>query len=90
MWCALPRDFVDFAALTERFSVSELCTLATRKDGGFRPHGLAEILRAFPNRPASRYAEFPVDYEDLGATVAAAAAEIGRLFPLSPSSGIDV
>ncbi|MCY3786864.1 MAG: nucleotidyl transferase AbiEii/AbiGii toxin family protein [bacterium] len=36
LWArALPRDFVDFASLTERFSVGELCALAARKDGGF-------------------------------------------------------
>jgi len=90
LWArALPRDFVDFAALTERFSVSKLCALAAEKDAGFRPLGLADILQAFPNRPASRYAEFPVDYEDLSATIAAAAERIRHLVPSPDPSDLN-
>jgi len=94
LWArALPRDFVDFAALSERFSVAELCALASRKDGGFRPvgpEGLGAVLAAFPSRAPSAYAEFPVDYHRLAATIAAAAAEISRLFPPTPSLGVDI
>ena len=94
LWArGLPRDFVDFAALTERFSVAELCALASRKDGGFHPagpEGLDAVLAAFPSRPPAAFAEFPVDYPRLAATIEAAAAEIGRLFPLEPSTGLDI
>ncbi len=94
LWArALPRDFVDFAALTERFSIAELCALASRKDGGFRPggpEGLGAVLAAFPSRAPGAYAEFPVDYRRLAATIAAASAEIDRLFPPAPPAGADI
>ena len=76
---------VDFATLTERFSVAEPCAVGTRKDGDFLLAGRAElsdVLAAFPSRAPAAYAEFPVDYQRLAATLTAAA-EIGRLFPLS-------
>jgi len=94
LWArGLPRDFVDFAALTERFSVAELCALAARKDGGFLPagpEGLVAVLAAFPALPPSAYAEFPVDYPLLAATIEAAVAEVERLFPPEPSAGLDI
>lgn len=94
LWArALPRDFVDFAALTKRFSVAELCALAVRKDDGFiaaGENGLGEVLAAFPSLPPSAFGEFPVDYQRLAAVVAAAGAEIERLFPVPPSPGVDV
>lgn len=89
LWArALPRHFVDFAALTERFSIAELCALAARKDTGFRPagpEGLGAILTSFSSREPAAYAEFPVDYQVLAEAIASAAAEIGRLFPPEPS-----
>ena len=36
------RDFVDFQSLAERFSITELCVLAGRKDLGFRPGAAVE------------------------------------------------
>ena len=42
-----PRDYIDFAALAERFSIEELCDLAAQKDLGFRPENLARTLDRF-------------------------------------------
>ena len=81
------RDFVDFAALTERFTVGELCALAARKDAGFRASRLGRVLAAFENRAPGVYADFPVDYQHLRATIATAAEEIARLHQ-SPEAGL--
>ena len=42
-----PRDYIDFSALAERFSIKELCDLAAQKDLGFRPENLARTLDRF-------------------------------------------
>lgn len=79
------RDFVDFAALTERFTVAELCALAARKDGGFNPERLARVLAAFGNRNPAAYAEYPVDYQHLRAAIGSALAQIEHLLgPAGP------
>ena len=82
------RDFVDFAALTERFTVAELCELAASKDGGFQGHMLADRLAAFEQIDVEEFAAYPVDYHHLRSTIAAAAAEVARLHP--GPSGLDV
>ena len=41
---AEPRDYIDFRALAQRFSLTELCNLAASKDGGFTPSLLAAAL----------------------------------------------
>ena len=43
----LPRDYIDFAALTAIFSVGELCDLAASKDTGFDPSRLVDTLIRF-------------------------------------------
>lgn len=41
------RDFVDLAALEPRFGLAHLCELAERKDAGFQPSVLAEMVDRF-------------------------------------------
>lgn len=38
------RDYIDFRALAQRFSLTELCDLAASKDGGFTASLLADAL----------------------------------------------
>jgi hypothetical protein len=44
---AQARDFIDVAALVERFSLRRLCDLATEKDRGFSRTVLVEMLGSF-------------------------------------------
>ena len=44
------RDYIDFRALAERFTLTELCDLATAKDAGFTPSLLAEALNYIDER----------------------------------------
>ena len=80
------RDFIDFAALAERFTLAELCALAAEKDGGF--HG--SRLAALEQIGVEEFAEYQIDYHNLRATIAAAAAEVARLHPGPDPSGFDV
>ena len=41
---AEPRDYIDFQALAQRFTLAELCNLAAAKDAGFTPSLLADAL----------------------------------------------
>lgn len=41
---AEPRDYIDFRALAQKFSLTELCDLAASKDDGFTPSLLADAL----------------------------------------------
>lgn len=41
---AEPRDYIDFRALAQRFSLNELCELAAAKDDGFTPALLGDAL----------------------------------------------
>ena len=68
------RDFIDFAALTARFTIAELCDLAAERDAGFHGSRLSDRLAAFGEIPAAefaRYALYRVDYDRLRATIAA-------------------
>lgn len=87
---AEPRDFIDFAALAERFTLAELCDLAAEKDGGFHGSRLAARLAAFAQIGVEEFAHYPVDYDQLQATIAAAAAEVAQLHPGPDPSGLDV
>ena len=84
------RDFIDFAALAERFTLAELCALAAEKDGGFHGSRLATRLAAFEQIGVEEFAEYQIDYHNLRATIAAAAAEVARLHPGPDPSGFDV
>ncbi len=87
------RDFIDFAALTARFTIAELCDLAAERDAGFHGSRLSDRLAAFGEIPAAefaRYALYRVDYDRLRATIAAAAEEVARLHPGPDPSGFDV
>jgi hypothetical protein len=44
---AAGRDFLDAAALIDRFGLQAMCRLATEKDPGFSPAVLAEMLASF-------------------------------------------
>ena len=44
---AQARDFVDVAALVDRFGLDRLCELAAEKDPGFSPGVFAEMLASF-------------------------------------------
>ena len=87
---AEPRDFIDFAALAERFTLAELCDLAAEKDGGFHGSRLAARLAAFAQIGVEEFADYPVNYHQLQSTIATAAAEVARLHPGPDPSGLDV
>lgn len=48
---AEPRDYIDFRALAQRFSLNEICELAGAKDAGFTPTLLAEALDYIEEHP---------------------------------------
>ena len=79
------RDFVDFAALTERFTVAELCDLAARKDDGFNPERLARVLAAFDYRNPAAYNDYPVEYRRLQAAIRSALSQMEHLRPAGPA-----
>ena len=49
------RDYIDFQALAQRFTLDELCTLAASKDTGFKPSHLAEALNFIDERDRSTF-----------------------------------
>ena len=51
---------------------------------------LADRLAAFEQIDVEEFAEYPVDYQHLRSTIAAAAAEVARLHPGPDPSGLDV
>lgn len=55
---AVARDYIDFRALAQRFSLTELCDLAASKDGGFTPSLLADALDYIDER---RREDFDLD-----------------------------
>ena len=56
-----PRDFVDVYALSQRFSLDEMCRLAAEKDTGFRRELLPYGLVLFDGLPRRRF-----DFDDDG------------------------
>jgi hypothetical protein len=48
---AQARDFVDVAALVERFGLGWLCELASEKDSGFSTSMLVDMLGSFHRSP---------------------------------------
>ena len=62
---AEPRDYIDFQALTQRFSLTELCDLAASKDGGFTPARLADALAYIEQQPREDFDLDDAAYRDL-------------------------
>ena len=52
---AEPRDYIDFRALAQRFSLNEICELAGAKDAGFAPTLLAEALDYIDEHPRALF-----------------------------------
>lgn len=73
---AEPRDFLDFQSLAARFSLDELCDLATSKDAGFHRKYLAEALESIGRYKRSVFDIDDDDYRDLCDFVHAAAREL--------------
>lgn len=66
---AAARDFVDLAALVERFGWQRLFALAHEKDLGSDPRYFLDALQAFDRLPADTFDLDRVDYEHLRAKV---------------------
>ena len=62
---AAARDFIDVAALTTRYSLDELCRLASEKDPGFDQSVLADMLSHIDRLPQSDFALGADEYQRL-------------------------
>ncbi|WP_420638023.1 nucleotidyl transferase AbiEii/AbiGii toxin family protein [Candidatus Poriferisocius sp.] len=71
-----PRDYIDFAALCDRFGVAEMCELAGGKDVGFDRARLAERLARFFELPPRVFRLDDSDYEGLRVSIEAALADL--------------
>lgn len=76
---AEPRDYIDFQALAQRFSLTELCDLAAEKDGGFNPLRLADALDYIDERSREDFDLNDTAYRDLTAFSKTAAAQLREL-----------
>lgn len=70
------RDYVDFQSLTKRFSITELCVLAGRKDLGFRPQLLLRALAQFDEIEPSEFDDYTPDYPSLRASISLARTQL--------------
>jgi hypothetical protein len=66
---AQARDFVDVAALADRFGFDRLCELAAEKDPGFSPAVLLDMLGSFNRFTAEDFDLDIVDHQRLAAAV---------------------
>lgn len=66
---AQPRDFVDLAAVADRFGLEDLCAKATRKDAGFDPQVFRDMLGRFKRLPRDEFDLPDQAYERLEWTV---------------------
>jgi hypothetical protein len=73
------RDYVDFQALAQRFTLTELCDLASSKDGGFTPSLLAEALDYIDERDRDTFDLDDDTYDDLVTFSKSAASELQQL-----------
>ena len=73
------RDYIDFQALAQRFSLAELCDLAASKDGGFTPSLLAEALDFIDERDRDTFDLDDAAYEELVAFAKSTARELQEL-----------
>jgi hypothetical protein len=71
---AAARDLVDVAALSERYTLHQLCELAAEKDAGFDRRVLADALAAAAAHSDAAFAELGLEPE----TVAALRADAAR------------
>ena len=70
------RDYIDFRALAQRFSLTELCDLAVSKDGGFTPSLLADALDYIDERDRDTFDLDDAAYDDLVAFAKSTAREL--------------
>lgn len=66
----LTRDFLDVAALAQRFGLERPCQLAAEKDPGFSRQVLADMLATFDRYAAVDLGLDPAAHEHLARTVA--------------------
>jgi hypothetical protein len=66
---AQARDFVDVAALVERFGLERLCELASEKDGGFSRSMLVDMLGSFHRLTPEEFGLSTYAYDDLARSV---------------------
>jgi hypothetical protein len=66
---AQARDFVDVAALVERFGLGRLCELASEKDSGFSRSVLVDMLGSFRRFPPGEFGLSADAYENLARSV---------------------
>ncbi len=70
------RDYIDFRALAQRFSLTELCDLAVSKDGGFTASLLADALDYIDERDRDTFDLDDAAYDDLVAFAKSTAREL--------------
>lgn len=73
---AEPRDYIDFWALAQRFSLNEICELAGAKDAGFTPTLLAEALDYIEEHPRALFDLDDDTYQQLVAFAKSTAREL--------------
>jgi len=66
---AQARDFIDVAALADRFGFDQLCELAAEKDPGFSPAVLLDMLGSFNRFTADDFDVDAVKHQRLAAAV---------------------
>jgi hypothetical protein len=66
---AQARDFVDVAALVERFGLERLCQLAAEKDPGFSRTVLSEMLGSFGRFTSEDLGLRPATFSDLAQSI---------------------
>jgi hypothetical protein len=71
------RDFVDVAALVERFGLERLCELASEKDSGFTRAVLVDMLGSFRRFAPEEFSLSKDAYEDLARSVEGWRSELG-------------
>ena len=73
------RDYIDFQALTSRFTIEELCDLAKQKDLGFRPQHLLRALAHFDKIDPAEFNAYTPSHAHLRASIAAAHTQLTEL-----------
>ena len=72
----VPRDYIDFAALSRRYSIDQMCQLAAKKDTGFDPARLAGRLRRFSELTPGVFGLANEEYTELGAAITSALGDL--------------
>jgi hypothetical protein len=84
------RDFVDVAALVERFGLGRLCELASEKDSGFSTLVLVDMLGSFHRFAPGDFGLSADAYETLTRSVERWRHELTAGAPPSEPSGSEV